>query len=245
MDGDDPRHGSLAGYRAHRGDTTCQPCRDAMAKHRQLLILSGPTLLPANGAHLRIHALAALGWTYEEIAHAAGWPNRANTADVLKRAKIQRDTLARVTAAYDRLSMALPPDETPYRARNRAHAAARGWLPPLALDDDHIDDPTYRPTKHLSKTEREQLAAAGIRTDYDEAIVLRVLAGHPRPRQLTPAEAAEAARRLQARGVGPRELEHTYGLKADRYTTQTPAAAASTPAAAGHTSTTDQTGTAA
>jgi hypothetical protein len=193
-----------------------------MASNRQLLILHGPRLIDAAGTHRRIQALSALGYTYDEIAHACGWPDRRNVSDVLTRSTVQGGTRDRVAAAYDQLSMTVPP---PSRARTvaRNRAARLGWLPPLALDDDRIDDPTYRPTKHLTKAERARL-----RNDpsqgYDHALVERVLAGEPKPRKLTTREAAEVCRRLRIRGIGARQIEEVWGLKPDRYPTPEEAA---------------------
>lgn len=217
MSPDDPRHGTLRGYSAHRraGTPSCAPCRAAMALNRQLLILHGPRLIDATGTHRRIQALSALGHTYDAIAHACFWAERRNVSDVLTRSTVQPGTRDRVTAAYDQLSMKVPP---PSRARTlaRSRAARLGWLPPLALDDDRIDDPTYRPTKHLSRADRARLRddpSAG----YDHALVERVLGGEPKPRKLTNREAAEICHRLRSRGIPLRQIEEVWGLKADRY----------------------------
>lgn len=235
----DPRHRSVAGYRAG-----CRRpcCRNAINRYNQTRRTTGAPLtmrlVDATGTRRRLRALVALGWSFPRIEQHSGM-DRTYLRLLARgaRAQVTDTTEARVIDLYDDLSMRLPSQNAPTErqgvSRARAHAAAHGWLPPLALDDDRIDDPTYQPTRHLTKAEREQLRAAGVPTDYDHALVERVVAGEPRTRILTRAEAAEVCRRLVARGVGFRDLERVYGLKPERYLPQTPAATASTPAAAG------------
>lgn len=62
---------------------------------------------------------------------------------------VTEGTRKAVAALYDRWWNLTPPlatthDLIAYR-RSLAYAKARGWLPPLALDDDRIDDPRWTP----------------------------------------------------------------------------------------------------
>ena len=56
---------------------------------------------------------------------------------------------ASVCVLYGRLWNQLPSEATGRERRlaamARAEAEAKGWPPPMALDDDRIDDPAYRP----------------------------------------------------------------------------------------------------
>lgn len=220
MNAHDPRHHTVAGYRAGCRDTCC---RDAIAKYNQRRKLyPGARLIPAHGTALRLQALNALGWSFPTIAKHTGIER--SYLRLLAKAhypQLRPTTAARITRTYDALSMRLPAQDTPARrgsvARTRRQAQDRGWLPPLALDDARVDDPTYRPTKHLTATERAQLREhpdAAI----DHAVIERVLAGEPRPRRLTHAEATEIHRRLTATGLSGRQIEDTWGINPTRYT---------------------------
>lgn len=224
MNPGDPRHGTPAGGRVHRdhGEKPCRPCADAEARYergRQHDLLNGrPRALPAHGTQLRLQALVALGHTFTRVGHELGTGvEAARLLAVRPRAFVRSTTAARVADLYDAWSMTLPPATTSRERRAatyaRTVATKRGWLPPLALDDDRIDDPGYRPTKHPTPAELQ-----GLDRDYDHAVVERVLAGDPRPRKLTHREAGEVVRRLRARGHSDHDIEHTWGLNATRYT---------------------------
>lgn len=114
----------------------------------ELLPLADGAMVAAHGTVLRMRALVTLGWSQSKLASRLG-VERSNfrlatgTMTITVRT---RDAAARL---YDELSMTLPPAGNQRdrisvsRARN--YAAERGWLPPLALDDDRLDDPGYEP----------------------------------------------------------------------------------------------------
>lgn len=93
--------------------------------------------VPAVGARRRIRALLAIGWTHARIAEAAGIPPR-RPALILSQAggMVTLDAHDRIADAYDELSMRQGPS-----VRNRR----LGYPPPLAWDDETIDDPRARP----------------------------------------------------------------------------------------------------
>lgn len=106
----------------------------------------------ATGTRRRVHALIAVGHTLEDIAQAGGATPGALSQIASPRSTrrwVTRDTAHKVRAAYDRMWDHVPDTSTPARrsAVNAAlnKAARHGWLPPLAWDDDRIDDPTYTP----------------------------------------------------------------------------------------------------
>jgi DNA-binding NarL/FixJ family response regulator len=83
----------------------------------------------------------------------------------------------------------------------RAHAAAHGWLPPLAWDDIDTDPTPPAPTAQPSR-----------RDDIDEIAVERALAGdHITYDDLTPFEQQEVVRRLSARGTSIRDIAAQLG----------------------------------
>ena len=93
--------------------------------------------VPAVGARRRIRALLAIGWTHAHICQTAGLP-RMRSAVVLSQAGdlVALATHDRIAAAYDELSMRQGPS-----VRNRR----LGYPPPLAWDDETIDDPDATP----------------------------------------------------------------------------------------------------
>ena len=158
----------------------------------------------APGPRRRLQALQAVGWSAELLAVQLG--RRPNS---LHRSMIGRfvtaGTAQEVATLYEQLWPIRPPRMTgEQRAAAdaaQAHAAAQGWLPPLAWDD--IDsDPT------------PPAAIAGVsqRSDMDEIAVERALAGdHIAYDDLTTVEQQEVIRRLTARGSSIRDIAAQLG----------------------------------
>ncbi|MEU1133549.1 hypothetical protein ABZ383_27455 [Streptomyces sp. NPDC005900] len=108
--------------------------------------------VPAIGAIRRVRALYALGHLNWVIAQEAGVSRDAIcslAAGSWQTLEVSRD--AGIRAAYDRLSM-----RTGTSWKTRKTAARHGWVPPLAWDDDTIDDPSAQPqTDALAPTQSE------------------------------------------------------------------------------------------
>jgi hypothetical protein len=163
--------------------------------------------VPAAGTMRRLQALAWLGWSMRQVCREAGLCERYGAQLVSKdRATVDLFAADAIAAVYDRLSMT-PAPATARHNQVRAVARARGWLPPMTWDD--IDDIHERPTNPKPQTAQQDAV--------DEAVVLRVMAGEPRPRKLTHAEATLVAKGLLARGFSPARIENDYGLKPERY----------------------------
>jgi hypothetical protein len=96
----------------------------------------------AVGTTRRLQALCALGWSSAESARRLGI--RAQHTNLIVNG-YQRAVLARTArntaTLYDELAMVRGPSEYARRI-----AARKGWWPPLAWDDDRIDDPAAIPT---------------------------------------------------------------------------------------------------
>ena len=95
------------------------------------------------GTERRLRALVASGYSQAQIAREMSthesWVSRlVNGYDH----SVNADTVARVKAVYDRLAMTPGPSD-----RARRQARARGWAPPLAWDDDEIDNPAAKPDR--------------------------------------------------------------------------------------------------
>jgi DNA-binding NarL/FixJ family response regulator len=112
-----------------------------------------------------------------------------------------------VAALYERLWNTRPPRTTgEQRAAAdaaQAHAAARGWLPPLAWDDIETDTDPTPPTPTVEPSQRD---------DIDEIAVERALAGdNISYDDLTAVEQREVVRRLCARGSSIRDIAAQLG----------------------------------
>jgi hypothetical protein len=95
-----------------------------------------PTLLvPAVGTTRRIHGLARMGWTAAAVGAHLGITGKAVSL-ITTRTRVTAETATRIEAVHRDLAMRPGPSDT-----SRRRAAARGWAPPLAWDDDTIDDP--------------------------------------------------------------------------------------------------------
>lgn len=106
--------------------------------------------VPSIGARRRLRALVALGWTQSELARRVGLTRAAfyRMIHTGPETAMHAATVRRAREVYAELSMTPPPMGTA-RARYDAEVAREtarrhGWKPPLALDDDRLDDPTYR-----------------------------------------------------------------------------------------------------
>lgn len=102
------------------------------------------------GTARRLRALTANGWSLKAMSEETGMHRGTLQAlRLAERTRVQRDVAARVAEAYDRLWNATPPARNSHERGAitvaRKHAAAQGWLPPMAWDDGMIDDPDYTP----------------------------------------------------------------------------------------------------
>jgi transcriptional regulator with XRE-family HTH domain len=163
---------------------------------------------PLARTHLR--ALVALGWSMSELGRRLGMRYERNAATLLEGEDrlIQRGTVDKIEQLYAELSMSLPEQTNRLQrasaARARNLAAARGWLPPLALDDpDELDE--------------EDWGSEG--ADIDEVAIARRMAGE-KTVPLNQAERALLVEQWIAGGRGPSELERVTGINPYRYQTE-------------------------
>ena len=99
------------------------------------------------GISRRLQALVAIGYPNHYLSDQLGiGPSYVSKLMHNGRRNVNADTATRVKALYDRLSMTPGPS---WEARERARK--RGWVPPLAWDDDAIDDPQAVPNVGDSK----------------------------------------------------------------------------------------------
>jgi transcriptional regulator with XRE-family HTH domain len=103
----------------------------------------------ATGTRRRIQALVTIGWSQSRIGELLGMaPGNFNRT--IKADRVQAATARKVKEVYEEL-WDQPQTETDWRSkisasRSRNYAKEHGWLPPLAWDDETIDDPNVGPS---------------------------------------------------------------------------------------------------
>ena len=150
---------------ASRGRKDERPTQRVRPETARRLLAVRPSLdvvLPgarvdATGTHRRLQALACLGWSDAKLGERLG-VDGGNYTTMMRRREVSAARARDVVRLYDELWRTPPPEvdrRTRYsasRARNRARAA--GWAPPLAWDDDTIDDPAATPGQRLDAAPR-------------------------------------------------------------------------------------------
>lgn len=142
--------------------------------------------VPRVGATRRVQALLALGWAHRDLG-AAGISNSAQIVgapgDLITVGRWRQ-----VRDVYDALSMTSGPSP-----ETRGWAAKLGYAPPLAWDEDTIDDPHAAPDR------------AGSTTGHDESVdavaVARAAAAPGHAAALTAAEARAVVAVMAAAGA--------------------------------------------
>jgi hypothetical protein len=106
-------------------------------RNREVILGSWKACRSAIGTTRRIRALVAIGYTQAQIARELGahesWISRL--VDEYDH-QVNAATVRRVSELYDILSMTPGTSDLA-----RAQAKAKGWAPPLAWDEEAIDDP--------------------------------------------------------------------------------------------------------
>jgi lambda repressor-like predicted transcriptional regulator len=96
--------------------------------------------LPAAGTIRRVRALQAIGWPLDQLAARLGVHTQSLSRMCTKANEVTVERARAVLDLYDELSMTPGPSE-----KTRRRAEREGWAPPLAWDDDEIDDPKAAP----------------------------------------------------------------------------------------------------
>ncbi|RRD03201.1 hypothetical protein EII34_14940 [Arachnia propionica] len=154
---DDPTHPQ---HRPPRTQVTREVAEKLLAVAPEL---AEGALVDATGTRRRIQALAAIGWTLAELGDRLGIRRSNMRLHKPDLRHVTEGTRRAVVALYDELWD--QPPAGPSGDRMRAWAASLGWVPPMAWDDDRIDDPRARAAGGLSSMGRR-------RADLDEAVRL-------------------------------------------------------------------------
>lgn len=140
------KHGTVRAYVADR--CGCEPCRRAWSRRLKVYryrVDRGDTLTVSPvGVARRLQALAAVGWSAVDLAELLD-TDKQNVAKWREgRARwVLPSTLERVSTVYDAVWDKQPPGRYAVKIRNTARR--RGWHPPLAWDDESLDDPDGKP----------------------------------------------------------------------------------------------------
>jgi hypothetical protein len=180
------------------------------------LDLADGARIDSTGTTRRIQALVTLGWSQAKIAHQLGiLPSNLTPLVHGRRPVVTAATSRAVAALYDGWSMQLPPEtnqrERIAASRARRYAKQRRWAPPLAWDDEAIDNPAARPDRGHRSRPIDRV---------DQAVIDRILAGERL--HATKAERIAVTAAWQAAGRSLNQLEQLPGWKADRYTSSPP-----------------------
>ncbi|AEI11843.1 hypothetical protein Celgi_1324 [Cellulomonas gilvus ATCC 13127] len=156
--------------------------------------LGSGAVVDATGAMRRVRALVAIGWSVRALELRTGLGRQALDRLAAGEPRCLARTAIDVRRAYDELWDSAPTGAGATKARKRA--AAAGWVPPLAWDDDAIDDPAAHP------------AAApptqSVHDDVDDTVIRLVLAGTAHA--TTVAERERLVPVLAAGGMSDRQI---------------------------------------
>lgn len=174
------------------------------------LDLASGANVPARGTVRRVRALIALGWSQNRLAEQLGFTPQ-NFSQIVHETRpcVTVRTAEAVKALYDELSMTHPTatGRSQLGGINRAkrYAARNGWLPPLAIDDECLDD----------DFDGGQLVIDLPADDLDEVAIERRMAGDKSVRLSKP-EKHELYLRWVASGRPLAELERATGVNPGR-----------------------------
>ena len=138
----------------------CPVCREASnaymrRRHRMIAYGRWQPLADAAGTRRRVQALTFGGWSLTKLAARLGW-SRQVLQHKMGAAHVSAASAAKVRALYDELWDQAPAegtkDEKRAAAMARRYARDHGFVPPLAWDDDDIDDPAAVPVPGWDKT---------------------------------------------------------------------------------------------
>lgn len=174
----------------------------ATAPAPDLAELSDLSRVDAVGPRRRVQALAALGWSMQQIADQLGMARRQLQA-ILRGTQVSARTARAVHDVYDRLCWEAPPACTRWErsavTRTKAWARGQDWVPPLAWDDDTIDDPAAVPQLGVSRRPRYA-------EPVDDVDLAALLAGDTRASRVSVATVRVAVGILVVRGLTGEEI---------------------------------------
>ncbi|WP_409186457.1 hypothetical protein F9C11_20400 [Amycolatopsis sp. VS8301801F10] len=106
--------------------------------------LADKAVVDITGSRRRLQALVATGRTQQYLADRLGMTPGNFWLVMQRQTRITAAKQRQINALYDELWDTPPADDVASR-HARAYARRHGWVPPLAWDDDTIDDPDAEP----------------------------------------------------------------------------------------------------
>ncbi len=188
----------VAGTQQHVQRTTAARVRHLTLTSLYASVSSGH--VPRVGAARRVQALLALGWPHHELG-AAGITNSAQIIGA-PGDLITVHRWRQVRDVYDRLSMT--PGPSP---ETRGWAAKLGYPPPLAWDEESIDDPSATPYPDAAVT-----AGGGVDDIVDVVAVARAAATPGGAGALTAQERVAVLRIMASRGASDAKIAEHLGV---------------------------------
>jgi hypothetical protein len=172
-----------------------------LAVSASIEMLAGTALVDATGSHRRLQALVAVGWSQRRLAVRLGI-SPANFGSMMRRPRVLASKARAIRDLYEELWDTVPECRSTQErlavTRSRNFAAAHGWAPPMAWNDEDIDNPDATPSLDA--------ASCGV----DEVAIERALAGD-KTVPLTKEERAEAVRIGTADQLSARDLAELLG----------------------------------
>ena len=146
---------SIVSGRPERGSGPQRRVRPTIAQavldvEASLWTTAPSTPVDSTGTLRRLQALVAIGWPQARLAARLGW-TATDCSRIMRSPRLVARSALAVRELYAELWDQDPQQhgvtkQAYVRARNAA--AAAGWPPPAAWDDDELDDPTYDPAAH-------------------------------------------------------------------------------------------------
>jgi hypothetical protein len=133
--------------------TQCRAANAAQKRHRTRMIAYGrwEGQVDATGTQRRLQALIWNGWSMGLLAGRLGCARSVIRRRLLVFTRVYPAAAEEVRVLYDGLWDQAPPEGTPREKRAatmaRRYARENGFAPPLAWDDDTIDDPDASPAE--------------------------------------------------------------------------------------------------
>lgn len=144
----DPTIGALLYGRGVRPPSVTMRVENAAALLGTSLHLAAGVGVDATGVRRRLEALSRVGWSTSRLAARAGL-SQQRMSQLLAAGRVTPSTAALVGRLFEELWDEAPPMATRAErqsvSRTIRWATARGFAPPMAWDDDTIDDPAARP----------------------------------------------------------------------------------------------------
>lgn len=150
-------HGVISAilYGKHLGDGRVrQPNKRVTAETEQRVLaialdLADGVRVDGTGTRRRLQALATLGWSINALARATSLDRQCLDNALHGRGQTMMGTRRAVAAIYEQLWNTPAPTSTKGErvaaGRTRARARREDWAPPMAWDDETIDDPGATP----------------------------------------------------------------------------------------------------